>query len=179
MINGERWPPGRMLQGRPKRTFHQRDSWWWGGHISNWIPCTLLHAELDFSRGIWAAARDGEEDRIKHLLSRFPNATHCQPIILNPGFSCAYHSVMLHSYSFIHPYLQSCHEANKNWNTNKIPIFHPSTSSTQGAPMSARGTMGVTLGCTMQPELDTSKLSGYYFRSYICFCLSPLWLDDL
>merc|ERR1712192_124836 len=26
--------------------------------------------ELDFSRGIWAAARDGEEDRIKHLLSR-------------------------------------------------------------------------------------------------------------
>ena len=33
-----------------------------------------LNAELDFSRGIWAAARDGEEDRIKHLLSRFLNA---------------------------------------------------------------------------------------------------------
>ena len=32
-------------------------------------------AELDFSRGIWAAARDGEEDRIRHLLSRFIKAT--------------------------------------------------------------------------------------------------------
>ena len=100
MKNGERWPPGRMLQGRPKRTFHQRDSWWWGGHISNWIPCTLLHAELDFSRGIWAAARDGEEDRIKHLLSRFPNATHCHPIILNCCFFCAYLGVKLYSYSY-------------------------------------------------------------------------------
>ena len=32
--------------------------------------CALPYAELDFSRGIWAAARDGEEDRVKHLLSR-------------------------------------------------------------------------------------------------------------
>ena len=42
--------------------------------ISNKIQWTFLYAELDFSRGIWAAARDGEEDRIKHLLSRFLNA---------------------------------------------------------------------------------------------------------
>ena len=40
-------------------------------------------AELDFSRGIWAAARDGEEDKIRHLLSRFLRAANAPcPLIL-------------------------------------------------------------------------------------------------
>ena len=64
--------------------------------------CTLPYAELDFSRGIWAAARDGEEDRVKHLLSRllptyppsYPSLSttylavlrkHCIPIDTSPS----------------------------------------------------------------------------------------------
>ena len=55
-------------------------------------------AELDFSRGIWAAARDGEEDRVRHLLSRFP----CAAILLNPRLSTTHLVVMLRR-SLFHP----------------------------------------------------------------------------
>ena len=34
------------------------------------IPNSKIWAELDFERGIWAAARDGEEERVRELLGK-------------------------------------------------------------------------------------------------------------